>query len=130
MNPEIPLEQVIRELEMQTLTPTVRTSPEQLSRLLASDFMEIGQAGHRYNKQKTLTTLSDEPGDHFAVVDFEVKSLAPDVALATYSVARLTVPATLLEWSRRNSIWRFNNGQWQMTFAQGTATTDTERQQS
>jgi len=111
-----------RHLEERLLHPEIRSSGDQLSRLLADDFIEFGSLGAIYNKQQIIGSLAGEQVMERFIVDFSVRVLADDVVLLTYRSTRRD-PATGEEWhSLRCSIWRLNDARWQMIFHQGTPT--------
>jgi hypothetical protein len=115
----------IHALEMRLLEPSVRASAEALAELLAPDFVEFGSSGRVYDRAQIIAALSGEqsapaPPPERTITDFAVRSLAVDVALATYRVARHMQGAPDAEHVVRSSIWRRDGRRWQMTFHQGT----------
>jgi hypothetical protein len=111
-----------RRMEERLLHPEVRSSGDELSRLLADDFIEFGSSGAIYNKQQIISSLAREQPMEWSIADFSVRVLADDVVLLTYrSTGR--DPATAEEWhSLRSSIWKLHDARWQMIFHQGTPT--------
>jgi hypothetical protein len=119
---------LIHALEMRLMQPEIRASGDALAELLAPDFVEFGSAGRAYDRPQILTALHDErsaPAPERTITDFAVRLLADDVALATYRVVRRMPGAADPEHFLRSSIWRRNNGRWQMTFHQGTRVAST-----
>jgi hypothetical protein len=114
----------IRELEARLLRPEVRRYPEELSRLLADDFVEFGSSGHVYDKQSIIQALQQGPGARYTLQDLQVKPLGPGVVLATYVVARSTARERTAARSLRSSIWGRREGGWQIVFHQGTLADD------
>ena len=111
-----------RHLEERLLHPEVRSSDDELSRLLADDFIEFGSSGVIYNKQQIIVSLAREQIMERFTADFSVRVLADDVVLLTYRSTRRD-PATAEEChSLRSSIWKLNDARWQMIFHQGTPT--------
>ena len=111
-----------RQLEERLLHPEVRSSGDELSRLLVEDFIEFGSSGAIYNKQQIIGSLAREQIIEGSITDFSVRVLADDVVLLTYRSTRRD-PATAEEWrSLRSSIWKLNDTRWQMIFHQGTPT--------
>ena len=47
----------LRALEEELLEPAVRRSADRVGRLLADEFIEIGSAGHVYDKRQTIDAL-------------------------------------------------------------------------
>ncbi len=117
------LEAEIRYLEKRLLTPQGRASPEELTRLLADDFLEFGSSGHGFDRQEVIATLPLQPKEQLALMDFQVRLLAPTIALAMYRVVRSGEQQEAPQGSLRSSIWRCTAGRWQMVFHQGTPTT-------
>ncbi len=109
-------------LERRLLDPLVRASATEVSALLAEDFVEFGSSGHVYSRASMILALSFEPqGGPFPEVnayDMVMRFLAPGVALLTYRTERRSLGRDFKQ-SRRSSIWKFLEGQWQMTFHQG-----------
>ncbi len=120
----------IRALEAELLRPEVRASSRRVEELLAEDFVEFGASGRRWGRAACIESMAGEAGSAGAagaggaceIEDFELRMLAPDVALATY---RLTAAAgSGPGGSLRSSIWRRDAGGWRMVFHQGTCAAD------
>jgi hypothetical protein len=108
------------ELELSLLKPEVRSSVERLNELLSDDFMEFGSSGSIYHKPDTLSGLTASTDKVvFEVTDFESKKLSDDFVLNTFKTKRI-INDTDIVVSLRSSIWKNNNGNWQMFFHQGT----------
>jgi hypothetical protein len=108
-----------RELEIRLMDPALRGSREDVSALLAEDFVEFASNGHIYDKPGILDALAAEAvvgAPERAVADFAVRMLAPNVALVTYRAEKRGIR------SLRSSIWKQVDGNWRMTFHQGTPT--------
>ncbi|RAK19417.1 MULTISPECIES: DUF4440 domain-containing protein [Bacillales] len=112
------LKEHLYSLEERLLQPDVRKSVEELEILLADDFIEFGSSGRVFNKQQVIERLPNESTIQMTLMDFEVKLLAPDVALTTYRVLKHKD----MKYSLRSSIWKLKEGKWQMVFHQGTPT--------
>lgn len=99
----------------------IRHSPEAVSALLADDFMEFGSSGRIFNKAAIIEALESEVVDgQVAVENFQVRELAPGVALVTYIALRSAGDESTAMRALRSSVWQQSNGRWQMTFHQGT----------
>jgi hypothetical protein len=110
------LKEHLCQLEQLLLQPEIRTSPEELSKLLADEFFEFGSSGRVWYKKDMVSTGI---GVIKATLhNFEVHPLAPDVVLATYC----SVNETRKQHTLRSSIWKRIDGRWQMVFHQGTPT--------
>jgi hypothetical protein len=111
------LKEHLRRLEERLLEPEIRTSPEEITKLLADDFFEFGSSGNIWYKKDCV----GEGGVgilKMTLHDFEINPLSPDVVLTTYRV----IDETRMQHTLRSSIWKFIDGRWQMFFHQGTLT--------
>lgn len=111
-------ERTIMALEQRLLCPDVRSSRTELDALLADEFAEIGSSGHVWNKSEIIAALGNESGVTFSIDDFRASPLSNELVLAIYRVTRKSDGGE--RRSVRSSIWRFERGQWQMVFNQGT----------
>jgi len=111
----------LKSLEESLLDPTNRRNPEQVSTLLADDFLEFGSSGRTFNKAAILEEFRNEPPRRASLLsDFAIRSLAPDVMLVTYRTTRCDSSGQITHHVQRSSIWISRNGTWQITFHQGT----------
>ncbi len=115
MTREARLEVYLRELEEKLLKPEIRSSPEEISKLLADDFFEIGSSGGMWYKSDGI------PEEGLGIVrmtlsHFELHLLSEDMALVTYRIYNEDKKQHTL----RSSIWKCRNGEWKMYFHQGT----------
>ena len=128
------LEQHLLELEASLLDPEVRRDPGRAGRLLADDFVEIGQSGRRYDRNAILQELSGEVQERCIRIEhFQARVLAPGVAMATFqtvSVEADTAASSPRAASRaapraaRVSLWRRRGDRWLMFYHQGTRIPD------
>lgn len=111
-------------LETSLHRPETRMSPQQVSDLLADEFLEFGKSGRVFNKQLTVDALASEGSSGSdsvpQVADFSVTSLSSDVVLVTYRSVRVADEAAISFETLRSSIWKLGSGRWQMVFHQGT----------
>lgn len=84
MNAIPALSEHLRKLEESMAKPEIRRSPEELARLLADDFREFGGSGRVFHKGQIINALQDQARVQLWLDEFQVKCLAPDVALVTY----------------------------------------------
>lgn len=112
------------ELEKQLHSPEIRSSPEEISRLLSENFLEFGSSGKTWTREAVLKDLLSE-NETAKSESFNYKAilLAQDVVLITYVSTRVRLGQKLSSFLR-SSIWRRNNGVWQMEFHQGTPMQD------
>ncbi|WP_438496790.1 DUF4440 domain-containing protein [Paenibacillus sp. IHBB 3054] len=105
----------ICELEEKLLNTEVRTSPDELSRLLADDFFEFGSSGKVWHKHDLMG--EEGAGEvRMTLSGFELHPLSGEAVLATYRIMNEETGGETL----RSSIWKFRDGRWQMFFHQGT----------
>lgn len=112
----------IRKLEEKLLDPQIRKSGQDLSNLLADEFLEIGSSGRTYNKSDVINALSAECPGNMQISEFHMKLLSPDIALATYRILQTNKETGSLRHFLHSSIWKRNDGGWQLLFHQGTPT--------
>lgn len=109
------------ELETSLHKKPIRNSPLALAALLADDFVEFGSSGRVFTKASTIEALKTEGADQqVAVENFQVRELAPGVALVTYIASKPAGDGSTVIRALRSSLWRQANGRWQMSFHQGT----------
>ena len=107
--------EVLHDLELEMLDPSVRADSTRLDELLTDEFIEFGSSGRVYEKRMLIDMLQKESHAPVFIRDFSVRELAPDTALVTYrSVGQSGQEA------RRSSIWVNGDGRWRMAFHQGT----------
>lgn len=103
-------------LEQALQQSATRSDTRRLARLLADDFVEFGASGHVWgSKAEVIDGLQNEVFSARSMTEFVVKMLSEHVALVTYRCHRNGVGTSL-----RSSVWRAEEGQWQMVFHQGT----------
>jgi hypothetical protein len=111
----------LRSLEEHLLDPAVRHDSEAVASRLTDDFIEFGASGRVFDKASILADLKNEPPRPASLLtDFKTRELAPNVILATYKATRRNTAGEPVSQSWRSSIWAHVNGQWQLTFHQGT----------
>ena len=120
-NPEDNLKDRLRSLEEHLLNPVIRRNPALVAPLLADNFIEFGASGRVFDKASILEDLKNEaPRPASLLADFVIRELSPTIILATYRATRFDSSGAPVSQSRRSSIWAHVNGQWQITFHQGT----------
>lgn len=113
---------LLRRLEERLFQPSVRSSPDEVSRLIADDFVEFGSSGRAYDKGQIVALLAEEQPQALiqpTIHEFKVRMLAEGVALITYRSMR-AAPNSSVSQYRRSSVWKIVEGRWQMVFHQGT----------
>jgi hypothetical protein len=109
--------QHLQKLEELLLQPATRRDAEQVAGLLSDDFVEIGSSGSAYTKAEIIAALARETPVRWTMDQFEARSLADGVVLATY---RATRHGDRTVSSLRSSIWKLDGERWRMVFHQGT----------
>ena len=108
------------ELEQHLLKPNVRSSREELDRLLTDDFMEIPSTGSSYFKVDALNRIPSETSPEFTQQNYELRVLSENVMQLIYKATIKCPNSTVIKHSMRNSVWKYNGSLWQMAFHQGT----------
>ncbi|MBE4907537.1 DUF4440 domain-containing protein [Bacillus luteolus] len=106
----------LKELEERHTNLEIRKSREELDKILADEFFEIGSSGYMFTKKECLDTgvVLTEMTLH----NYEIYPLADGVVLSTYYIRDETRDRNTL----RSSIWKMIDGRWQLYFHQGTIT--------
>ncbi|MFT5505634.1 MAG: hypothetical protein ACI845_003715 [Gammaproteobacteria bacterium] len=101
----------------------VRQNIVEVSRLIHSDFQEIGVSGTRYDFKSIVEMMQNEKmtKGYIHSQDYTVFKLAPSVYLLLYRSAWVDELGTRSRFARRSSIWVPNGDQWQLKYHQGTA---------
>lgn len=105
------------QLEEKLLTPEIRTSQEELKKILAEDFFEFGSSGKVLYRDDSI----GEQGIgvvKMTLSDFEVHPLSEEIVLTTYRIYN----EESNQHSLRSSIWKLVEREWKMFFHQGTKT--------
>lgn len=111
------LKETLYQLEKRLLQPEVRQDPQELDRLLSDDFFEFGSSGRVWYKKDCVGEKGLSVRD-MTLYDFDIHPLSENVVLTTYRVK----DETRQQHTLRSSIWKNENGRWQMFFHQGTPT--------
>ena len=125
MNRETGITQTLLDLEQRLFQPDVRHSREEMAKLLAEDFIEIGSSGKVYDRNSIIEETGREEGILITLSSFNVRSLSNEIALVTYRAAITDTTKHNTAYSIRSSIWNNIDGNWRMVFHQGTPTRET-----
>ncbi|SDD56762.1 MULTISPECIES: DUF4440 domain-containing protein [Kordiimonas] len=121
MTPDDTLMRQMRLLEEALADAEVRASRDAMASLLSDGFREFGASGRVFGKEEILELLAKEPGgDSYLVEELNVTRLGPETALVTYRIPPRMVAGSERAASLRSSIWRMEEGVWQLLFHQGT----------
>ncbi len=107
-------------LERQLQQAEVRADRQALEALLADDFLEFGASGGRWDKAQVLASLPQQVFIERRISEFAVQCLGPDLAQVTYLCHNAAAPGRAASSAWRSSLWRCQEGRWQMLFHQGT----------
>lgn len=114
------LESQLLQLETALTESETRSSREQLDRLLAEDFLEIGSSGKIFTKAHALERLpASTEKNVYEISHFHIRVLSPDLVQTIFKTKRTTDGTDILN-SLRTSLWRKNGNTWQMLYHQGT----------
>jgi hypothetical protein len=113
--------QTLRELELETHRPQVRSDQGRLGRLLHPGFFEAGRCGALYSRDSVLAEFTDHPPAYRVwSQDFRVEPLADGLALLTYRSAHIADDGSLARHTLRTSLWHSTEQGWLLRFHQGT----------
>jgi hypothetical protein len=120
---------LIKGLEERLLLQKVRSSREELEKLISPEFIEYGSSGKIYNYLGTIAYLLTNSVDTFkySFVNFKTRRLSDDTILALYILE--IEKNRKINITNRSSLWRREedfDGQdsiWQIIFHQGTRVT-------
>jgi hypothetical protein len=120
---EVALLNLLQDMEISLHQTSVRNDREQLDRLLHKDFHEIGRSGAFYSKADTVESLPNlkSPVETLAR-NFKLTVISNDACLLVYEASQSSRDGAPRQYARRSSIWKFEAGNWQMLFHQGTPT--------
>ncbi len=113
-----PLAKELRELEVQVMSGAGAGHADAIADFMSDDFVEIGSSGHKYSKNDVLEALPKLPRRKFSLEEFQVRELAPDLAMITYKAS--AVSKSGVAWAYRTSLWTRRAGKWQIVFHQAT----------
>jgi hypothetical protein len=111
----------IKTLEETLLHSDFQKNPEVLDHLLSEDFEEIGGIGKTSSRAEVVHwLLTKEKTLQWSLNDFRIRTLAPDLILATYQASSRGSNISSSKGSIRSSIWKLCNDKWKIIFHQGT----------
>ena len=103
----------LERLELLLLNPAVRRNREQVSGLLAQDFVEFGSSGRVWTREETLELLATETYAPPAVEDLECRMIAADAALVTYRAVRTRCDGSAEDYAAKLNLdqdfWKLAN---------------------
>lgn len=111
---------IVKEFELELLSPETRKSPERLHELLADVFFEFTQSGTAHTKQDIVDMLPKCPEEKFVVRDYIEKKLSNDLVLVHYIADREILESGEKRTTLCSSIWKNTQDKWQIIFFQGT----------
>jgi hypothetical protein len=123
MSKEEPLQELLHRFETCLHKSDMRRSPEKLDRALHDRFVEFGSSGRVYDKDSMIAELLEETPVDITISDFKTLALGPEIVLVTYRANVVEAGDESAKSSLRSSIWKLNDGNWQMIFHQGTPVT-------
>jgi hypothetical protein len=108
--------------------PEFGSTRADFERQTAPDYWEIGASGRRYSRDDVWRVLARRhaagevnwPEEGWAASDFQVRELAADTYLLTYTLRQPT------RLTRRSTIWQRREAGWTILFHQGTIVADAD----
>jgi len=121
--------ELLKTLEISLHQYEVRSDVEQLKKLLHPEFREIGYSGRTFDRQASLSDVSQEGKPNYQVwsQEYEFISLSGELVQLFYHQARLDPSGQLARFAKRTSIWQRTGERWQLRFHQGTPTEPFEK---
>jgi hypothetical protein len=112
----------IKSLEEKLLHSDFQKNPEIINELLSEEFEEVGVIGKISSREEVIFWLLKKDKDmKWALNDFKIRVLTPDLVLATYqATSRGGISSISSKGSIRSSIWQQFSGHWKIIFHQGT----------
>ncbi len=107
----------LENLENQLWEHFVWGNGQQLGLLLHDEFVEIGRSGHFIDRARVMAKLAPKPVGYprRTIKGYHCRRLSEDLVQVFYEVVE--------DDTSRSSIWRLDNGQWQLIYHQGTQKT-------
>ena len=82
------LAELLQKLEELLHVQSVRSTAQELDKLLADEFFELGVSGKIWTRESVIQTLKSESFSKRSMSDFKLSILAPEIALVTYRAHR------------------------------------------
>ncbi len=110
--------------------PEFGRTRQDLDRMTDSSFWEVGASGRRYSREYTLKEVAQRyedsaycgihsvPENTWETKDFYCRKIATDNYLLTYTLIQVD------RVTRRTTLWRRSNTDWQILYHQGTIVQD------
>jgi hypothetical protein len=111
----------LREREPIFHRPGFGQNPEEADAIMTEDYWEIGASGSRYERAFVLEVLrqraAQPPDDVWSIEEFECREAGPGTYLVTYLLKQ---GARQPRITRRSTLWRQREGEWELLYHQGT----------
>jgi len=114
------LRKTIIEKEKLLFLVQTRQSTEELTKLLSTDFIEVGATGLSQNFASTVESLQSETNWSCETTDWEFRKLSDDIVQTIYGALIIHGSEKIGVFSKRSSIWRMERDDWKMIYHQGT----------
>lgn len=96
-------------------------SPNLVDRLLADDYIEIGQSGRIWHKSQILDYFNRHQNRwQMEMMDEEFKQISDEVILLTYKLKKVNNEDSTVSCSSRSSLWKITINECTLIFHQGT----------
>ena len=110
--------ETLEDLEEELWRKETRFDTHRMKEIIADDFFEFGRSGRIYQRQATLTAISQTIDAVLPLPEFHVRLLNENTAQVTYNSA--VKYDGVVEYARRSSIWSRTISGWILRFHQGT----------
>ena len=111
--------------EIALLKVELRRDPDELTRLLHPDFLEVGRSGNSFNREAIIKSLLAEKNDECNIVHQDIVGCFVDknTILITYKTA-VKNGDRISSMAKRSSLWVNVGSRWRIRYHQGTPYVD------
>lgn len=114
------LKEIILSCEKQLFRSEERKEAGVIENLIGEEFVEFGESGRKYNKEDTVKAVIEPSGLKINIENYNLLELSDKAVLATYTAVKTSPDEKGSSRSFRSSVWKLNDGKWQIVFHQGT----------
>lgn len=101
----------------------VRTDKEKASKLLHTDFLEVGKSGQTFDFDSLIESMGSEKPNGSLVhsQDYECIKVEEGAFLLLYKSAVINRDGSICSFAKRSSVWVTDSGEWKLRYHQGTS---------
>jgi hypothetical protein len=113
---------ILIEKEIQLHKFEIRTNETEVSKLLHSEFLEVGKSGRTFDYQTIVKSMVLEKPTESVVhsQEYECIQLAENVCLLLYKSAVIMENGAVGGFAKRSSVWIKDKLEWKLRYHQGT----------